>query len=300
MKSYAAYLMVVLWVIGLAGCGADEPVLSDNAELSGLEISAGTLSPAFDATVTDYTASVNFLTPSIQVTPTAADATAMITVNGEAVVSGQASALVTAGLAAITLAAGDNEITVVVTAEDGETTQTYTVDVSRASLSDFGQQAYVKASNPDSGDFFGAVVAIDDDTMVVGADGEGSAAIGIDGDDTDNSAVGSGAAYVFVRDGASWMQQAYLKASNTEAGDAFGITVAIDGDTVVVAAGNEESAATEIDGDQADNSAPNAGAAYVFVRAGETWMQQAYLKASNAEAGDSFSDGFGYGLASAA
>ncbi|MEZ5352872.1 MAG: FG-GAP repeat protein [Bryobacteraceae bacterium] len=150
------------------------------------------------------------------------------------------------------------------------------------------QQAYLKASNTDASDWFGSSVAISGDTVVVGALGEDSNATGINGNQADNSASNAGAAYVFVRNGGTWSQQAYLKASNTGAGDQFGRSVAISGDTVVVGAFLEDSNATGINGNQADNSAFQAGAAYVFVRNGGTWSQQAYLKASNTGAGDSF------------
>ena len=86
---------------------------------------------------------------------------------------------------------------------------------------------------------------------------------------------GGGIRLTFDADGARYpitvdpiAQQAYLKASNTDAGDRFGYSVAISGDTVVVGAPGESSNATGIGGDQADNSAPEAGAAYVFVRNG--------------------------------
>lgn len=71
-------------------------------------------------------------------------------------------------------------------------------------------------------------------------------------------------------------QQAYLKASNTEAGDGFGESVSVFGDTVVVGAPREDSSATGVNGNQTDNSASNSGAAYVFIRSGTTWTQQAY------------------------
>ncbi len=61
-------------------------------------------------------------------------------------------------------------------------------------------------------------------------------------------------------------QQAYFKASNTDAGDYFGYSVAVSNDTIVVGAIDEASAATGVNGDQYDNNAENAGAAYVFVR----------------------------------
>src|SRR6478609_6106572 len=155
------------------------------------------------------------------------------------------------------------------------------------------QQAYVKASNTGAGDRFGSSIAISGDTVVVGAQTEASAATGVNGNQSDNSAPNAGAAYVFVRNGTTWTQQAYLKASNTEAFDRFGIRAAISGDTAVIGAIGEDSAATGINGNQSDNSATDAGAAYVFVRTGSTWTQQAYLKASNAGAFDDF----GYSVA---
>src|SRR5262245_48839547 len=150
------------------------------------------------------------------------------------------------------------------------------------------QQAYLKASNTDAGDLFGFSVAISGDTVVVGAFVEASAATGVNGNQAHISAVNAGAAYVFVRSAGVWSQQAYLKASNTNAGDYFGGSVAIDGDTLVVGASGEASAATGVNGNQTDNSAPGSGAAYVFVRSGMVWTQQAYLKASNTATADEF------------
>jgi len=152
----------------------------------------------------------------------------------------------------------------------------------------WSQQAYLKASNTGAGDRFGWSVPINGDTVVVGAYWEASNATGVNGNGADNSAFESGAAYVFVRSGGVWSQQAYLKASNTGAMDNFGYSVAISGDTVVVGAISEDSSATGVNGNQADNSASNSGAAYVFVRSGGVWSQQAYLKASNTGAGDNF------------
>ncbi|HEX7330065.1 MAG TPA: cadherin-like domain-containing protein [Pyrinomonadaceae bacterium] len=152
----------------------------------------------------------------------------------------------------------------------------------------WSQQAYLKASNADAHDLFGRSVAISGDSIVVGARNESSNATGVNGDQENNSANASGAAYVFVRSGAVWSQQAYLKASNTGPADFFGESVAISGDTVVVGAADEDSNATGVDGNQSDNSADAAGAAYVFERTAGAWNQQAYLKASNMEAGDAF------------
>ncbi|CAN5502218.1 hypothetical protein BH20VER3_BH20VER3_04510 [soil metagenome] len=150
------------------------------------------------------------------------------------------------------------------------------------------QLAYLKASNSDAGDSFGSAVAVSGDTVVVGAPFESSNATGVNGDETDNSALSAGAAYVFVRNGNIWSQQAYLKASNTDAGDRFGISVSISNDTLLIGADSESSNATGINGNQADNNAQHSGAAYVFVRNGDTWTQQAYLKASNTNSFDTF------------
>ncbi|GAB4522475.1 MAG: hypothetical protein OHK0046_35060 [Anaerolineae bacterium] len=151
----------------------------------------------------------------------------------------------------------------------------------RNANSTWTEQAYLKASNAEWGDYFGYSVALDGDTLVVAAYGESS-----DGSSpADNSALNAGAAYVFVRDtNGTWTEQAYLKANNAESEDWFGYSVALDGDTLVVAAYGESS-----DGSSpADNSALGAGAAYVFAQNGTTWTQQAYLKASSAGANHYF------------
>lgn len=100
-------------------------VLSANADLGALTISTGILSPAFASGTTTYTASVNFNTASLTVTPTSADGSGTITVNGTAVASGSASG-------SIPLNVGSNFVTLLITAQDGITTQTYRVEVNRA------------------------------------------------------------------------------------------------------------------------------------------------------------------------
>jgi hypothetical protein len=97
---------------------------SSNNNLSALRLSQGTLSPTFAQATTSYTATVANSVASIKVTPTRADATASITVNGTAVTSGTASG-------DIALSVGANTITVVVTAQNAAT-KTYTITVTRA------------------------------------------------------------------------------------------------------------------------------------------------------------------------
>lgn len=140
---------------------------------------------------------------------------------------------------------------------------------------DVFDQAYVKASNTDASDNFGHAVAVAGEWLVVGAPGEDGAV---------NTASASGAAYVFRRVGGIWQQADLLRASNADAGDQFGYAVAVSEDRIVVGAPNEDSAGAN----PSDNSAANAGAAYVFEWSGVSWQQSAILKASNAGAGDSF------------
>lgn len=84
----------------------------------------------------------------------------------------------------------------------------------------FAQHAYLKASNTGTNDHFGRSLALSEQTLVVGAPFEDSNATGVNGTGTDpNRNFNSGAAYVFVRNGTNWIQQAYLKASNTGPND---------------------------------------------------------------------------------
>ncbi len=148
------------------------------------------------------------------------------------------------------------------------------------------QQAFLKAGNPGEYDFFGAAVAVSGDTAVVGASSEDTGTPGVNQPPNEN-AVNSGAAYVFVRNGTVWTQQAFLKAGNAQQYDDFGSSVAVSGNTVVVGAPSEDGSATNMDGPP-DEGTQNSGAAYVFVRNGTTWTQQNYLKASNTGETDSF------------
>lgn len=164
---------------------------------------------------------------------------------------------------------------------------------SSTTTSIWAQEAYVKASNTGASDGFGYSVALSGNTLAVGAYLEDSNAMGINGDQADNSKSDSGAVYVFTRNGSTWTQEAYVKASNTDENDWFGDSVALSGDTLAVGAWQEDSDATGINNaNQGNAPAPSpgyqAGAAYVFIRSGTTWTQQAYVKASNTDSGDRF------------
>jgi tartrate dehydratase beta subunit/fumarate hydratase class I family protein len=163
----------------------------------------------------------------------------------------------------------------------------------------WSQQAYIKASNtgekgigkqPPKGDQFGFSISLsaDGNTLAAGAISEDSSAKGINGDQNDNSLVSSGAVYVYTRSGTAWSQQAYVKASNTDANNLFGYSVGLsaDGNTMAVSAYDEAGASRQINGPQ-DKGRRGSGAIYVFTRTGTNWAQTAYLKASNAEQEDS-------------
>ena len=83
-----------------------------------------------------------------------------------------------------------------------------------------------------------------------------------------DSSTWSGAVYVYKRTGTSWMQEAYIKASNNDAGDQFGWSVALEGDTLAVGARSEDSNQTTITNGNstasADNNSSNSGAVYVY------------------------------------
>ena len=123
--------------------------------------------------------------------------------------------------------------------------------------STFAQQQKLVANDGASGVEFGSSVALDGDTVVVGA---------IE-DIEDPARSGSGSVYVFVRSGTTWTQQQKLGPDDGTTDDEFGYTVAIDGDTLVV--GGE-------------------GSVYVFVRSGTTWTQQQKLGPDDGTTDDEF------------
>ena len=185
-------------------------------------------------------------------------------------------------------------ITYQIRAENGHGKE-YIVTASPSyNLDNAAQIAYLKSSNADTTDAFGIAVALDGDLAVVGAYAEASNQTTINNDATsssDNSAAFAGAVYIYRYTNGAWAQEAYLKAPNGEAGDQFGITVGVSGDTVIVGAQGESSAQTTITNGtmaSADNTAAGAGAVYVFRYVNESWAQEAYLKAPNAETNDLF------------
>jgi hypothetical protein len=241
---------------GCGGGGGGGSSSSSSADLSGLVLSFGDLSPSFDAASTDYTVTVGFMGTALEVTPTVADSSAMVTVNGTATASGSAST-------AVSLDVGSgNTITVLVT--NGSTTKSYIITATRQDVASILGQEILYASDAAPSDYFGISIALDGDTLVVGAYME----------ETGGSDIG--AVYVYSRIGTTWTEQQKLQASDGEEYDYFGRSVALDGNTLVVGAEGE------------DSGASNAGAAYVFTRSGSTWTEQAILYASNSGEDDYF------------
>ncbi|WP_437761389.1 FG-GAP repeat protein [Sorangium sp. So ce281] len=131
--------------------------------------------------------------------------------------------------------------------------------------SSWTQQAKLVKFGTGSGTFFGESVAISGDTVLVGASNYW------------NPSNTSGAAYVFVRSGSSWTGQQVLAPTGAAAYDAFGISVAIQGDRAVIGATGGDAA-----------SVSNTGSAYVFERSGSSWTQQQELFASDGASYDNF------------
>jgi len=126
------------------------------------------------------------------------------------------------------------------------------------------QQAKLLASDGAAGDKFGLSVSLSGDTALIGA----PFSIGIE--------AWSGSTYVFTRQGTTWTQQQKLNASDGAAGDKFGLSVSLSGDTALIGA-------------DCDNDTENySGSAYVFIRDGTTWVQQAKFLASDGPANSRF------------
>lgn len=267
-------------------CGACPSGYSGDGEtgcaplLMGLTLSEGTLSPELDDAVTAYSVKVPLITETLGLVPSV-PAGAEVTVSGDTVLSDEEwiSPVLNLGL---------NEFELVVS-QPGHLSTTYVISVTRGE-----QEAYLKASNTEASDSFGSSVSLsgDGNTLAVGANQEDSAGVGVNagGVQTNNGANLAGAVYIFSRTGTGWIQQAYVKASNTGAGDIFGTSVSLssDGNTLAVGAAGEASDATGVGGYPLSNAASDAGAVYVFSRTGSVWAQQAYVKASNTGAGDRF------------
>lgn len=128
------------------------------------------------------------------------------------------------------------------------------------------QPQRLQASNPGATDLFGISVSLSGDTAIVGAY-----------QNNNSGRVDAGSAYVFKRSGDAWSEQQRLQASDAAAGDYFGFSVAIDGDTAVVSSIMDR-----------NGSGQAAGSVYVFTRSGGVWTQQQRIQPSDAALNDQF------------
>lgn len=259
--------------------------LSDT-RLSGLSVSPGALDQAFQSGLDTYTSSQGFLVSRLAVAARTADPAATISIAGASAQAGNARLVVP-------LAVGENLIPIVVTAADGKSSQTWQLAVNRAGPQSLVERRYIKASNADRNDLFGYALAADGDLLAVGAYLEKSFAGGVDGDQTDNSAEGSGAVYVFARHGGEWVQQTYIKGLANGSGQQFGRALALSGNTLAVGAPFDRHGGSGIDPAPAEGSAPDSGAVHVFRLRDGVWQREAYIKAGKVEKGALF----GYSLA---
>ncbi len=152
---------------------------------------------------------------------------------------------------------------------------------------DSGAVAELAATVSGTSDEFGASLAMSTDgsVLVIGAPGEDAAGA----DPQSNQASRSGAAYIFTRTGQTWQQQAFLKAGAPVAGAEFGsrVSIAGNGNRVAIGAIGEASSTTGIN-PQPNDQAPWSGAVYTFVRDGNNWNLEAFIKAPNPDSDDMF------------
>jgi hypothetical protein len=259
-----------------------------SAGLTMLSLSApAALSPAFDPVTESYSVDVSVLVQNITVTAMPEHPDATLKIQGTSVAPGQTSA-------PIPLPLGQIEVVVEVTSPDLTDVRSYTLSVTRGAA--IVHSIYAKASNTGSGDTLGFGVALSGDVLAVAAPSEDSTAFGVHPPDgglqNDNSTVDSGAVYVFRRSGASWAQEAFIKASNTDSVDTFGTSLALSGNILAVGApledGNDTGTHPADGGNQSNDTASASGAVYVYRHDGLSWVHEAYIKASNTETGDRF------------
>lgn len=167
---------------------------------------------------------------------------------------------------------------------------------------DWQEDAYIKASNVDEGDFFGRTICLSNNgsRLAVGAPNEGNNATGISTTfpTASSNKFLSGAVYVYRLEGSNWVEDAYIKASNAKGYDYFGVSTSIsdEGDVLAVGAWGEPSAVSGSYTAPTPGAATNryySGAAYVYRHNGNSWTEEAFIKAGN---GDN-NDRFGWGVA---
>lgn len=152
-------------------------------------------------------------------------------------------------------------------------------------------EAHLKPHAIGASDEFGSGLAIEGDRIVVGAPGESGSTTEVDNDAPfpPGGGAASGAAYVYERDGAGWIESAYLKGSRLTPSDAFGEFISLSGSTVAIAAAHDSSVGFGVDPAPTAQTTSFFGTTYVFVVDGVgRWSQQAILKAWTTTAFDAY------------
>jgi hypothetical protein len=252
-------------------CGACPPGYTGDGDRAGcspvllaLDSSEGVLAAAPAVVEPSYQLKLPLVRQELLLTPTAAPGV-KIKVNDQALAEGAVwrSGPLNLGMHVIVLA---------LTAENGLSTR-YEVTVERTGM----EVAYLKQRAPDQDDAFGYVIAVDGDTLVVGACGEDSAASGSNGDDTSNGVIESGAVFVYQRSNGQWQQSAYLKAPTADRAEYFGGAVAVRGNTMLVGATRASLYVTDAAG-----TPDRPGLVYVYERAGADWTNTAVIASQSA------------------
>jgi hypothetical protein len=245
------------------------------AGLVSLAPSAGAFAPAYAPARRTYQLSLGNAAATVQLTPVVS-AGATVTIDGAAVASGSPSA-------PIALPLGGRMVDVVVTSADASSTIDYRLLVVRAYATPGG---FIKAINARTGGGFGVELASSGDRVAVVA-GDGANVL----DPFQHVFSLGGVVHVYAHVGADWIYEAYLKPMPVPP-QGFGHAIALDGDTLVVGAHGDDTAGAGID-PPITWATENSGSAWVYVRAGGTWVQQARIKASDPTP----QAGFGYSIA---
>lgn len=262
---------------GVAGAEIDDVVISctpENPGLAGVDATVGELSPAYDPETTRYRLDVFAWTSSVGITPRLVDNSARVYVD---------DAEYRGASLDVELEPGQTTIRIDVDLQNGER-RTFTIDIYRPTR--VVETAYAKAMEPIQGAQFAYSLSLNPTPerangtlLAVGAPGHPSKTQTINGSQTELGATLSGAVLLYSLDDAgAWREDTFIKANNAEAEDLFGLSVALEGDLLVVGAPEEDGESGGVNGTDG-NDVPGSGAAYVFRFHDEAWHQEAYLKA---------------------
>lgn len=241
---------------GYAGTGEQgcAPLLRD------LQISIGTLEPAFDPNVFEYQAQLPLLAASVDLTVDS-DTGAVLAIGNQPASFGVA-------FRASVIDPGDATLPITLRAGSAVASDYHITFVRSA-----GQRSYLKGEHCQAGGWFGEWFAADGDTLVVGAPLEASASV-------DTLAM-AGAAYVYVKEGDQWRQQAWLSSPEPRADESFGMGVAIWKDRIVVGAPGGLYSRRGV--------GTRNGTAYTYVRSKDTWTLESVIRSpSSGASGDAF------------